>query len=154
MLKMNIILRRTLAKQEPAERTPKRREIKSICSSDLLTKHELINWMSMDLIVLRHWFCKIIFISFETSTGKISVVCWSHKYAHLYKKSLSILWKDTVFLTQIWHGVIKENYCSSPDSLSLKILWAAYYLSLFQYECCSKWIWNISVWNIRQVIPH
>lgn len=43
MLKMNIILRRTLAKQEPAERSPKRREIKSICSSDLLTKHELIN---------------------------------------------------------------------------------------------------------------
>lgn len=70
MLKMNIILRRALAKQELAERTPKRIEIKSICSSDLLTKHELINWMSMDLAVLRHWFCKIIFISFETSTGK------------------------------------------------------------------------------------
>lgn len=49
MFKMNIILRRTLAKQELAERTPKRIGIKSICLRDLLTKHELIN-----LIVLRH----------------------------------------------------------------------------------------------------
>lgn len=46
---MNIILRRTLAKQELAERTPKRIETSSICSSDLLPKHELINWILTDL---------------------------------------------------------------------------------------------------------
>lgn len=50
-------------------------KIRSICSSGLLPKHALIKWMSMDLLVLWHWFCKIIFISFKTSTGK-KVLCF------------------------------------------------------------------------------
>lgn len=149
MFKMSIILRRTLAKQEVAERTPKRMKIRSICSSGLLPKHALIKWMSMDLLVLWHWFCKIIFISFKTSTGK-KVLCFVELLnMFTYTKKITIYFMKGYSLTQTWHRVIKQNYRSSPDSLRLKILWAAYYLSLFQYGSCLKSIWNISVWNVR-----
>lgn len=148
MLKIIIILRRTLAKQEVAERTPKRIEIRSICSSDLLPKYDLIKWLSMDLLVLWHWFCKIIFISFKTSTGKKVLGFAELINMFTYTKNHYLFYESIQSNRNMTQSDKKKLLFFSRFS-QFKNFMGCLYLSLFQYGCCLKSIWNISVWNVR-----